>query len=140
MAALKPAKKTAKKTADTDRKLKWSIPGRATATVLYPSTDPNHVVIAQLIPGKEFSQARRGTIGDRPTIDDLIDIENFDLVLSNISDASKRTISVSLLHEKKKFKCYLAFSFLEAPSNPGDVFEIETKATGVTTFDILADL
>jgi hypothetical protein len=120
--------------------IKWSIQGQAVATILFPSTDPNHTVIAIFRPGDQYEEARRAIIGDRPTNDDLINIENFDHALKRIHRKDKRIIHVELLHEKKAFTLFIAFSFLNADGNPGGMFEVKTDASGITFFDVLAEL
>jgi hypothetical protein len=120
--------------------LKWSVPGQAVATVLFPSDDPNHTIIAIFRPGNQYEESKRAIIGDRPTNDDLIDIENFDHALKRIRKKTDRIIHVELMHEKKSFKLFIAFSFLNAEGNPGGMFEVMTDDSGITYFDVLAEL
>ncbi len=142
----KPVKKTAKTTrknsADdssdviSPKKLKWSIPGKAFATILFPHSELNTTVVTQLTPCGEITEARRGIIGDRDTNDDHIKIENFDVILQATGDPRDRIISVDLLHVKRRFTLFLAFSFLGADAGPGEVFEVVTNPSGITRFDI----
>jgi hypothetical protein len=120
--------------------LKWSLPGKAVATVLFPSEDINHTLIAIFRPGNQYEESKRAVIGDRHTTDDLIEIENFDHALKRIRKKSDRIIHVELMHEKKSFKVYVAFSFLNADGNPGNIYEVTTNDSGLTFFDVLAEL
>lgn len=119
--------------------LKWSIPGKAMATVLLPPDQVNRTVIANFIPGTQAHEARRCFIGNISSEDDVANIENFDEALKRIRKKDNRIITVQLLHDKVEFKLAVAFSFLGS-DNPGDIFEVETDADGKTYLEVLAVL
>lgn len=120
-------------------KLKWSMPGEAIGTIMFPALEYRHTIVAVFRPGNQHEDAVRAFIGDSSNSDDRVSIEHFDHILNRFQE-NDRIIHVELLHEPEAFEIFIAFSFVGSLGNPGAVFPVTTNSSGITLVDFEVEL
>ncbi|ASJ72104.1 hypothetical protein [Granulosicoccus antarcticus] len=113
----KVATKASSKKKNTNKTLKWDVPGYAKATLFFKS--PRTKVYVELSPTFDGSHSVDALIGDEVTEDDILDIEGFDSVLLS-TDPKQRFVNVLLVNwSGQDVDVDLAFMFVGTNTESG---------------------